>query len=193
VGLDKRIGPYFLNAGLGYGGSCFPKDVKALKKFAEEMGEHPLILDAVDKVNESQPLKAIELAEKMVGNLEGKTAAVLGLSFKPNTDDVREAVALKIIKALLERKCVVKVYDPVAMDNVRKILGEKVVYAGSAEDCLRGADVCILATEWDEFRRLRPRTFEKLMRRPVLVDGRRVYSPSEFSERVRFAAVGLGS
>ncbi|MEM4304130.1 MAG: UDP-glucose/GDP-mannose dehydrogenase family protein [Candidatus Caldarchaeum sp.] len=193
VGLDKRIGRHFLNAGLGYGGSCFPKDVKALTAYAKSLGYHPAILEAVEKVNSSQPYKAVELAENLVGELSGKKAAVLGLSFKPNTDDVREAVALKIIDRLLEVGCSVAVYDPVAMDNVRRVYGGKLAYASSAEECLRGADFCIVATEWDEFRKLKPRDFRKHMRNPVVIDGRRIYDPEAFSKSLRYAAVGLGN
>lgn len=192
IGLDKRIGPYFLNAGLGYGGSCFPKDVKALIKYAEKLGETPRVLEAVDNVNMMQPLKAVELAEKLLGSLRGKTAAILGLAFKPNTDDIREAVSLKIIKTLLEKGCTVKAYDPAAIENARKVFGDTVSYAPSAEECLRDADFCIVATEWEEFRRLGPDDFRKLMREPVVVDGRRIYDPERFMEKVEFAAVGLG-
>ncbi|MEM2257388.1 MAG: UDP-glucose/GDP-mannose dehydrogenase family protein [Candidatus Caldarchaeum sp.] len=193
VGLDKRIGPYFLNAGLGYGGSCFPKDVKALIKYAENLGERPQVLEAVDRVNMGQPLKAVELAEKLLGNLDGKTAAILGLAFKPNTDDIREAVSLKIIKTLQEKGCNIKAYDPAAMENAKKILGDSVIYASSAEDCLRGSDFCIVVTEWGEFRRLGPDVFRKLMRNPVVIDGRRIYDPVKFREKLKFAAVGFGS
>ncbi|MEM4414679.1 MAG: UDP-glucose/GDP-mannose dehydrogenase family protein [Candidatus Caldarchaeum sp.] len=193
VGLDKRIGPHFLNAGLGYGGSCFPKDVKALTAYAKSLGYHPAILEAVEKVNSRQPYKAVELAEKLVGELSGKKAAVLGLSFKPNTDDVREAVALKIIDRLLEKGCSVTVYDPAAVENVRRVYGYKLAYASSAAECLQGADFCIVATEWDEFRKLKPRDFRKHMRNPVVVDGRRIYDPEAFSKGLTYAAVGLGN
>jgi UDPglucose 6-dehydrogenase len=192
IGLDKRIGPLFLRAGLGFGGSCFPKDLRALIKFSESVGYEPKICRAVMEVNESQPYKAVELARSILGPLKGKRIAVLGLAFKPNTDDVREAVSIKIVKALLSEGASVAVYDPKAMPNARRILGDTVVYAGSAEECLRGADCAIVATEWDEFKKLRPEDFSRLMRTPVLVDGRRIYNPKEFSEKVRFAAIGLG-
>ncbi|MEM4282053.1 MAG: UDP-glucose/GDP-mannose dehydrogenase family protein, partial [Candidatus Caldarchaeum sp.] len=193
VGMDKRIGPSFLNAGLGYGGSCFPKDVKALTAYAKSLGYHPEILEAVEKVNRSQPYKAVELAEKLEGELIGKKAAVLGLSFKPNTDDIREAVALKIIDRLLEKGCSITVYDPAAVEKVRRVYGDKLAYATSAVECLQGADFCIVATEWDDFKKLKPRDFRKHMRNPVVVDGRRVYDPEAFSKGLRYAAVGLGN
>ncbi len=193
VGLDKRIGPYFLNAGLGFGGSCFPKDLRAMKAVGMEHGVRPLMLEAVERVNLEQPYRALELAEQLVGDLKGKKAALLGLAFKPNTDDIRDAVSLKITQALLERGCSIKVYDPAAMENFRKIFGNSVDYAESSRDCIRNADFAILVTEWDEFKNLTPDDFRKLMKTPVLVDGRRLYDPEKFVGRVRFAAIGLGS
>jgi UDPglucose 6-dehydrogenase len=193
VGLDRRIGPHFLNAGLGFGGSCFPKDLRALKALARELGITPVMLEAVDQVNREQPYKALELAEQLVGNLRGKKAALLGLAFKPNTDDIREAVSLKIAKALLERGCSVKVYDPSAMDNFRTIFGGSVDYAENSRDCIRGVDLAILVTEWDEFKTLTSEDLLKLMRNPALVDGRRLYEPEKFVGKVKFAAIGLGN
>ncbi|MDW8063402.1 MAG: UDP-glucose/GDP-mannose dehydrogenase family protein, partial [Candidatus Caldarchaeum sp.] len=181
IGMDRRIGPHFLRAGLGYGGSCFPKDVKALAAFAKSLGVEPCMLESVQKVNDNQPYKAIELAERLVGNLHGRKAAVLGLSFKPNTDDIREAVSLKIINKLLEHGCTVVAYDPAATENVRRLLGNKINYAESAEECIKNADFCIVATEWDEFRRLKPEVFKKHMKKPVVIDGRRVYDPAAIS------------
>jgi UDPglucose 6-dehydrogenase len=192
LGLDKRIGPYFLGAGLGFGGSCFPKDLRALKEFGKKVGVTPYILEAVERVNLEQPYKALELAEQLVGDLRGKTAAVLGLAFKPNTDDVREAVSLKVVESLLEKGCRVRVYDPAAIDNFRKIFDNTVAYAENAQDCIRDADLAIIVTEWDEFRKLGPEDFVKLMKKPVLVDGRRIYDPEKYVGRVMFAAVGLG-
>ena len=192
IGLDKRIGPLFLRAGLGFGGSCFPKDLRALIRFSESVGYEPKIIRAVMEVNESQPYRALELAKSLLGSLEGKRIAVLGLAFKPNTDDVREAVSIKIVKALLSEGASVVVYDPKAMPNARRVLGETVVYAGSAEECLRGADCAIVVTEWDEFRKLRPEDFSRLMRTPVVVDGRRIYDPKEYSRKLKYAAIGLG-
>jgi UDPglucose 6-dehydrogenase len=193
IGLDKRIGPHFLRAGLGFGGSCFPKDLRALIRFSEGVGYEPKILRAVMEVNESQPYMAVELAKSILGSLKDKRIAVLGLAFKPNTDDVREAVSIKIVKALLSEGANVVVYDPKAMPNARRVLGETVVYAGSAEECLRGADCAIVVTEWDEFRKLRPEDFLRLMRTPVVVDGRRIYDPKEFSRKLKYVAIGLGS
>jgi len=191
LGLDSRICPRFLNAGLGYGGSCFPKDVKALIAFARDYD--PPLLEAVERVNELQPLRAVELCRKLLGSLRNKRIAVLGLSFKPNTDDIREAVSLKIIKALLSAGACVRVYDPAAMDNARKVLGSKVEYARSARECIKGADCAIIVTEWDEFRKLEPEDFLTLMRTPAVVDGRRIYDPKLLNKRgVKLKAIGLG-
>jgi len=192
IGLDKRIGPHFLNAGLGFGGSCFPKDLRALKEFGKKVGVTPYILEAVEKVNLEQPYKALELAEQLIGNLRGKRVAVLGLAFKPNTDDVREAVSLKIVKSLIENECAVKVYDPAASENFHKIFGNSVYYAEDVRDCVRDADIALIVTEWDEFKKLSPDDFSKLMRTPAVVDGRRIYDPEKFKGSVMFAAVGLG-
>ncbi|MDW8084593.1 MAG: nucleotide sugar dehydrogenase, partial [Candidatus Caldarchaeum sp.] len=192
VGMDRRIGPLFLKAGLGYGGSCFPKDVRALISYAKQKNYSPILLEAVENLNNKQPFVAVELAEKMAGPLKGKTAAILGLSFKPNTDDIREAVSLKIIDKLLDEGCLVRVYDPAAMENVRRIYGDKLVYAENATKCLESADFCIVATEWDEFRKLRPKDFHTRMKTPIVVDGRRIYDPENFSKLLLYNAVGLG-
>ena len=192
IGLDKRIGPLFLKAGLGFGGSCFPKDLMALMRFSEELGYDPRLLRSTIDLNKEQPYKAVELAEKLVGSLDGKKIAVLGLSFKPNTDDMRDAVSIRVVEGLLRKKAKVSVYDPAAMENARRIFKDKVEYAESAFDCIKDADCAIIVTEWDEFRRLGPDDFIRNMRNPAVVDGRRIYNPDEFAGRVKFSAIGLG-
>ncbi len=193
LGLDHRINPRFLNAGLGWGGSCLPKDVKALIAFAKKLGYNPLLLDAVNGVNELQPYKAVEMAKKLIGELKGKRIAVLGLAFKPNTDDMRNAVSIKLVNKLLEERALVVVYDPAAMDNAKKIFGESVVYASSPIECIRDSDCCIIVTEWDEFKELKPKDFVKYMRFPAVVDGRRIFNSSLFLSSLKYAAIGLGS
>jgi UDPglucose 6-dehydrogenase len=192
IGLDERIGSLFLRAGLGYGGSCFPKDVKALIAFSKSLGYEPTLIKTVKEVNNVQPYKAVELAEKLVGDLKGKRIAILGLAFKPGTEDMREATSIKVVDRLLKKKARVIVYDPVAMDNAKKIFGEKVSYSSSAIECIRNAVCCIIVTEWDEFRNLGPEDFVKHMKEPNVVDGRRIYEPRRFGERNHFTAVGLG-
>jgi len=192
IGLDKRIGPLFLRAGLGFGGSCFPKDLRALIRFSEELGYNPKLLNSVKEVNDEQAGKAVELAMKLTGELKGKKVAVLGLSFKPNTDDMRDAVSIRVVEELLKLDAKVAVYDPAAVENARRIFGNRVLYASSPIDCIRNADCAIIVTEWDEFKKLGPEDFVNNMRDPVVIDGRRIYDPEVFCRRVKFAAIGLG-
>lgn len=192
MGLDKRIGPLFLNAGLGYGGSCFPKDVKALIAHSKNLGYRLELLEAVESVNKAQPLKAIEFCKELLGNLKGKRVAILGLAFKPDTDDMREARAIPIIIQLLKEGADVTAYDPVAVPNAKAIFKNKIQYAASINECLKNADCCILVTEWYEFTKLKPEDFTKSMKQPVLIDGRRIYNPEEFSRKMKFTAIGLG-
>jgi len=192
MGLDKRIGPLFLNAGLGYGGSCFPKDVKALIAYSKSLGCNPELLQAVENINEFQPYKAIELCKNFLGNLKNKKIAVLGLAFKPNTDDMREARSIPIINQLLKEGANVTAYDPAAIPNTKTIFKNKIRYASSAIECLKDADCCIIVTEWEEFKRLKMEDFTQNMRQPILINGRRVYNPKEFSKKLEFAAIGLG-
>ncbi|KPV64533.1 MAG: UDP-glucose 6-dehydrogenase AglM [Candidatus Bathyarchaeota archaeon BA2] len=192
IGLDKRIGPLFLNAGLGYGGSCFPKDVKALIAHSKTLGYAPDLLEAVENVNETQLYKAVQLCRNLLIDLKGKNIAILGLAFKPNIDDIREARSILIINQLLKEGANIIAYDPVAILKAKSIFKNKIKYASSSIECLKGADCCILVTEWEEFKKLKPEDFTKNMRQTILIDGRRVYNPEEFSKKLKFAAIGLG-
>jgi UDPglucose 6-dehydrogenase len=192
MGLDKRIGPLFLNAGLGYGGSCFPKDVKALIAYSKNLGCNPQLLEAVESVNEAQPPRAVQFCKEQLGTLKGKNIAILGLAFKPDTDDMREARVIPIINNLIKGGANVMAYDPVAMPVAKTIFKTKIGYATSATECLRNADCCIVVTEWDEFKKLKPEDFTRNMRQPILIDGRRIYDAGEFSRKLKFAAIGLG-
>ena len=192
MGLDKRIGPLFLDAGLGYGGSCFPKDVKALIACSKAVGYTPDLLYSVEDVNNVQPLRAVELCKQKLGHLKGKTIAILGLAFKPDTDDMREARVIPIINQLLQEDAHVNAYDPVAVETAKRIFGNKILYAGSAVSCLKGADCAIIVTEWNEFKKLTPEDFKKNMKQPILIDGRRIFDPEEYSRKLKFAAIGLG-
>ena len=192
IGFDRRIGPLFLRAGLGYGGSCFPKDLKALITSSAQRGYRPTLLEIVQQVNEDQPLRAVELAKKLIGSLKHKKITVLGLAFKPGTDDMREAVSLKIIRKLIDEGASVIAHDPKALENAKKILGNSIDYAETALEALSDADCCIIVTEWDEYRKLKPKDFVYRMRSPGIVDGRRTFNPKDFIGKVKFAAIGLG-
>lgn len=193
IGLDTRIGRKFLDAGLGFGGSCFPKDVRALVAASERRNYRPRLLKAVLDINEKQALNAVRLALEELHSLRQKRIAVLGLSFKPETDDMREARSMIIIERLLKLGAKVVAYDPVANENARQLLRGKVEYAKSMHECIRGADCCIVATEWEEFQRLTAEDFFSLMRRPVVVDGRRIYEPCSFAKKVQYRAIGLAN
>ena len=193
IGLDQRINPKFLNAGLGYGGSCFPKDVKAIIAFSKKLGYTPIMLEATHEVNEKQATKAVKKAKKMLTDLNGKQIAILGLAFKPDTDDMREARSIPTINQLLKEGAKITAYDPVAVPTAKAIFGNKINYASSPITCLKDADCCIIVTEWNEFKQLTPKTFKQHMKQPFLIDGRRVYNPQEYSKHLNFAAIGLGS
>jgi len=193
IGLDERISPHFLRAGLGWGGSCLPKDMKALAAISRTLIHEPGLVEAVTQVNQRQWWKAIELAKRALGSLHGRRIAVLGLAFKPGTDDMREAVSIPIVKSLLAEGAVVAVYDPAAMERARAIFPNLVNYARSPIECIEGADCCIIVTEWDEFRKIPPRMFIEHMRRSTVIDGRRIYDPKTFSQAgIQFLAIGLG-
>jgi len=192
VGMDHRISPHFLDAGAGFGGSCFPKDVKALVSFSKNLGYRPSLLESVLEVNEGQAKRMVELARQELRSLKGKKVAILGLSFKPNTDDMREAPSIRIMNLLLKEGASVCAYDPVATEKAKAIFKGKIDFARSSIECLKNADCCMIVTEWNEFRDLKSRTFLKHMRIPLVVDGRRIYDPSEFSRELKYLAVGLG-
>lgn len=191
IGMDPRIGSEFLGAGLGWGGSCFPKDISALIRLSKKIGYAPKMLEDVALVNLEQAKHAVDVMKEEIGNLKDKKIAILGLSFKPNTDDVRHASSLRIIQHLIREGARVCAYDPVAVKNAKKVLGKTIEYSSTIANCLDKADGCMLVTEWEEFKNLSPRVFIQLMRNPVLFDGRRIYDPEEFSDKLRFRAIGL--
>jgi UDPglucose 6-dehydrogenase len=177
VASDRRIGPSFLFPGVGYGGSCFPKDVKALLRFASDRDYDFRILRAVEAVNDNQKLRLLSKMQKHFGSLKGKRLAVWGLAFKPRTDDMREAPAVPLIHGMLAAGATVHVYDPEAMDVAREIFGSKVHYADNNYAVLSGADALALVTEWNEFREPDYARMRKMMRTPVIFDGRNIYNP----------------
>lgn len=182
VGLDKRIGRTFLYPGIGYGGSCFPKDISAFINIADKTGYDFKLLKAVEEINNNQPQIFFDKIIKELGDLKNKTIGVLGLAFKPNTDDIREAPSIKIIKLLLDKGATVKSYDPEAMENVKKIFGDKIRYEKNPYKAVTNASALILITEWNEFRELDLVEVKKLMETAVIFDGRNIYDPKEVKE-----------
>jgi UDPglucose 6-dehydrogenase len=177
VAADRRIGSSFLFPGVGYGGSCFPKDVKAMLRFAADRDYDFKILKSVEAVNEQQKLRLLVKMRKHFGALKGKRIAIWGLAFKPRTDDMREAPAVPLINGLLREGAIVQVYDPEAMKVARGIFGSKVTFADGSYAALTGADCLVIVTEWNEFREPDYGRMKKLMRSPVIFDGRNVYIP----------------
>src|SRR6266576_257931 len=177
MGLDKRIGPSFLDAGIGYGGSCFPKDVAALAAVAEGFAYHPELLHAVMDINRDQRMLVIDKLRDCLDELNDRVIGLLGLAFKPNTDDMREAPSIDIAKVLLAAGSEVRAFDPAAMERSRLLLPE-VEYLKDAYQVAAGADALVLVTEWNEFRHLDMARVKQLMRRPVIVDGRNIYDPA---------------
>ncbi len=190
MGYDKRIGPMFLDAGLGYGGSCFPKDVKALAYMAEEKGRHPQLLNAVMEINQDRRTMAVNRITEMLGEIKGKTIGLLGLSFKPNTDDMRDAPSIDIAKALIAGGARVRAYDPVALDTARKLLPEVEMYA-DVYSMVKDCHALMVMTEWNEFKNIDLELLAKLMRTPILFDGRNIYDPDRM-KRLGFGYRGLG-
>ena len=184
IGADTRIGRKFLYAGCGYGGSCFPKDVKALIKTADQNGYSMEVLKAVERVNEKQKSILFEKLQKAFDgqSLKGKTIAMWGLSFKPETDDMRESTALVMINLLLEAGCIVRAYDPVAMNECKRRIGDKITYCRDMYDAVLDADALLLLTEWKEFRLPTWGVIKKAMKRPLVIDGRNIFDIEELHE-----------
>ncbi|MBO7128144.1 MAG: UDP-glucose/GDP-mannose dehydrogenase family protein [Prevotella sp.] len=183
IGTDTRIGKKFLYAGCGYGGSCFPKDVKALMHTGIDNGYHMEVIEAVERVNEKQKSIVYDKIIKMAGSVKGKTVAILGLAFKPETDDMREAPALVVIEKLLADGATVRVFDPIAMDECKRRIGDVVTYCKNMYDAADGADVFALMTEWRQFRMPSWNVIKKVMTGNVVVDGRNIYDRAELEEQ----------
>jgi len=181
MGYDKRIGKEFLKAGLGWGGSCLPKDTKAFIKTLEEHGVNAEILKGALKVNEERVDRLLSKLKEALWVLKGKKVAVWGLSFKPDTDDIREAPSLRVVRRLLEEEAFIRAYDPKATENFKKVFaeGERLKYCQSPYEAVKGAEALLILTEWDEFKRANLKKVKKLMELPVIVDGRNVYEPGE--------------
>lgn len=190
MGMDRRIGRKFLHPGPGYGGSCFPKDTRALTTVADQFGVETRIVDAVIDANEQQREAMIPKIEKLVGDLTGKNIGILGLSFKPETDDMRESPAIEIINAMIARGAKVKAFDPVAMDEARHFI-TGIDYADDEYDAIRGADALVIITEWNQFRALDMEKVKALLKTPKIADLRNIYEPEDMRE-LGFEYVGVG-
>jgi UDPglucose 6-dehydrogenase len=190
MGYDKRIGNFFLDAGLGYGGSCFPKDVKALAYMAAEKGRHPQLLHAVMEINNDRRPMAVTRVRDLLGDLNGRTVGLLGLSFKPNTDDMRDAPAIDIAKSLQTYGAQVKAYDPVAM-GVAAPLMAGVEMTSDPYSLAEGCDALIVVTEWNEFKQLDLERVHELMKQAILFDGRNIYDPDKMKQ-LGFKYLGFG-
>lgn len=191
IGMDHRIGPHFLGAGLGYGGSCFPKDVLALIHTARRYGVDASLFEATDRVNRSRVERFVRKMKTVLEGLAGKTIGVLGLSFKPDTDDLREARSLELIRRLLDAGARVQVYDPVAMPRVRPILGDAVEYSRNAYEAAQDAHALAIVTEWREFRQIDLERVRTLMHQPYIFDGRNIYHPERMA-RLGFYYYAVG-
>jgi len=192
AGGDNRIGPRFLFAGVGYGGSCFPKDVRALMKTAEKAGMTLRIATAVEDVNESQKhLLADKVMHRFGEDLRGRRIAVWGLAFKPETDDMREAPSIVVIERLLQAGALVSAYDPEARDTAAQLLGDRITYAATPMDALENADALLLVTEWNEFRNPNFAEVGERMATRVIFDGRNIYDPADVRE-AGFEYFGVG-
>ncbi len=192
MGYDPRIGPHFLDAGLGYGGSCFPKDVKALAHMAADKGRHPQLLQAVMDINIDRRRLLIERTEKLLGSVGGKTIGLLGLTFKPNTDDIREAPALDLARLLAEKGAAIRAYDPEGMSRAKQAM-PAIEMAENAYELARDCDALLICTDWNEFKHLDLVRIRDAMRCPVIVDGRNIYDPKQMAQTgFHYRGVGRG-
>jgi UDPglucose 6-dehydrogenase len=193
MGLDNRIGQAFLSAGIGYGGSCFPKDTRSLLHTAQSFGYDFPLLDATIATNDDQPKRFIKKIHTILGeDLKGKTIGVLGLAFKPNTDDMREAKSLDVIADLLETGAQVRAYDPIAIENTRTTFPD-ITYCANAYEVAAGVDALIVVTEWNEFKQLNLDRLKSIMANPIIFDGRNIYDPERMQQfGFQYFAVGRG-
>lgn len=190
IGLDPRIGKLFLNAGPGYGGSCLPKDVKAIMNFSLKVGVSPLLLNAVDKSNQIQIDNIIDLIEKNCGNVKGKNISILGLSFKPKTDDIRDSISLKVIERLLKKHAKITVHDPMAIKNVKKKFKDKITYTKSISEVLENSHCAVLMTAWPEYSKITNNNLKNMNKR-ILIDSRRILKNKKLD--CVYNAIGVGN
>ncbi|MGC8867451.1 MAG: UDP-glucose dehydrogenase family protein, partial [Elusimicrobiales bacterium] len=191
MGLDKRIGSDFLKAGIGFGGFCFPKDLEAFYWLSKKVGYEFALLKEVKNINEGQKNWMVRKVEEELWNVDGKNISILGLAFKPKTDDMRFAPSIDIINKLLNLGAKIKAYDPVAMENAKKIFGKSIYYAENPYDCIKATDCICLVTEWDEFKDLDFERIKKLANHPLIIDGRNLYDPDRI-RKLGFTYISVG-
>ena len=191
VGLDYRLNSRFLRAGIGFGGACFHKDINAIKAWSKSKGYTSRLLEAVLDINDDQAIHIVDIAEELVGKLAEKKITLLGLAFKPGTDDMRGAASIRVVNELRKRGVTDIIgYDPKALKTAEEEMGDKIQYADSKEEALKDSECALLITEWDEFKTLTPDDFRQLMKTPYLVDGRRLYDYDKFNNALLFRAIG---
>lgn len=191
----KKIFPdilSYLSPGPGFGGSCLPKDISALIKFAEDIGNDPKITRAIIEINKSRPERMVAALENELQTFNNKIITVLGVAFKPDTDDIRDSPSIEIIKLLLAKGAKVKLYDPVAMNNAKRILGEKIIYTSSLHEALKDSEGCFLVTKWEEFEEITPEILQASMKNPIIIDCRRALDANKFEGKVKYIGTGLG-
>jgi len=193
LGADSRIGPKYLKGAVSYGGPCFPRDNKAFLSLARKLGCRARLSQATDAVNGDQADRIIKMVKQENGQVKDANIAILGVTYKPNTDVIEVSASIDIARALVGQGAKVSVYDPAGIENAKKLLGGSVKYAGSVEECLEGADLCIMATPWPEFRKLKPEDFIKKMKNPALIDCWRIYDRAEFAAKLNYQAIGLNN
>lgn len=190
IGYDPRIGKLFLNAGPGYGGSCLPKDIKALTNFASSIGIKPTLLNAVEQVNRNQIKNIMKLIEKSIGKVKQKNISILGVAFKPETDDVRDSVSIELINVLLKKDAKIILHDPKAIKNAKNVFGDKIAYANSIKNALTNSHCCIIMTPWRQYSRIQKNDL-KVMKKRVVVDSRRMLEKN--ATGIEYHAVGIGT
>ena len=190
MGLDERIGNRYLKAGIGYGGACFPKDTRALVFQAKQHNYNLLTVGSTIAVNEKQKVKLIERSRKYYKTFNNLNIAILGTTFKPNTDDLREAPSLENISILINEGANVKIFDPISEDSIKRLYGNKIIYCDSIEQALYDSDICFIYTEWDVIKTMNKNLFKKLMKKPIVLDGRNCFKVTEIPVGITYESIG---